>query len=231
MLLKRQLQQMRFNPNLETMSKYLLRMDKLTRQLWEAGVTIDEEDYICNILLSLPPEYNMVATAIEKVPASEVDVPFVRNRLLEEESKRLNMKGSKGKPEGSTEMVFGTKQPGNSGANSNYTSKQSEPYQGNRGKFLYPCHNCNKYGHKHSECRLKPSYYNGQQQRWNKIERNYTRNQNQHWKPRDNRRGMKKLEWCSLKKWKKVNHQVMYFIHGASEHYVKESVPICNKKY
>jgi hypothetical protein len=67
-------------------------MDKLARQLREAGVTIDKED--CNILLSLPPEYDMVATAIETVPASEV-----RNRLLEEESKRLNKKGRKGKPE------------------------------------------------------------------------------------------------------------------------------------
>jgi hypothetical protein len=72
-------------------------MDKLTRQLREAGVTIDEEDYICSILLSLPPEYDTVATAIETVPASEGNVPFVRNRLLEEESKRLNKKGSKGK--------------------------------------------------------------------------------------------------------------------------------------
>ena len=76
---------MRFNPNVETISEYLLRMDRLTRQLQEAGVTIDEEDYIWNILLSLPPEYDMVATAIEKVPPSEVNVPFVRNRLLEEE--------------------------------------------------------------------------------------------------------------------------------------------------
>jgi hypothetical protein len=84
-LLKRQLHQMRFNPILETMSEYLLRMDKLTRQLREAGVTIDEEDYICNILLSLPPEYDMVATAIETMPASEVNVPFVRNRVLKEE--------------------------------------------------------------------------------------------------------------------------------------------------
>ena len=37
-LLKRQLQQMRFNPNLETMSEYLLRMDRLTRQLRGACV-------------------------------------------------------------------------------------------------------------------------------------------------------------------------------------------------
>jgi hypothetical protein len=42
-LLKRQLQQMRFDPNLETMSEYLLRMNKLTRHLREAGVTIDED--------------------------------------------------------------------------------------------------------------------------------------------------------------------------------------------
>jgi hypothetical protein len=44
---------MRFNPDLETMSEYLLRMDKFTRQLREAGVTVDGEAYICNILLSL----------------------------------------------------------------------------------------------------------------------------------------------------------------------------------
>jgi hypothetical protein len=89
----------------------------------------------------------MVATAIETVPASEVNVSFVRNRLLEEESKRLNMKGSKGKLEGNTQVAFGTQQPGNSGANSNYTIKQSEPYEGKQGKFLYTCHNCNEYGH------------------------------------------------------------------------------------
>jgi hypothetical protein len=69
------------------------------------------------------------------VPASEVNVPFVRNRLLEEESKRLNKKGSKGKPEVNTQVVFGTKQPGNSGNNSNYTSKHGELYQGNQGSF------------------------------------------------------------------------------------------------
>jgi hypothetical protein len=123
-------------------------------------VTIDEEDYICNILLSLPPEYDMVATAIETMPASEVNVPFVMNRLLEEKSKGLNKKSSKGKLEINTQVAFGTKQPGNSGDNSNYTSKEGGPYQGNQGIFQYLCHNCNKYGHKRSECRLKPNYYN-----------------------------------------------------------------------
>jgi hypothetical protein len=94
-LLRRQLQQMKFNPNLENMSEYLLRIDKLTRQPRGAGLTI-YKGYDCIILLSLPPEYDMVATAIEMVPASEVNVPFVRNSLLEEESKRLNKKCSKG---------------------------------------------------------------------------------------------------------------------------------------
>jgi hypothetical protein len=177
---------MRFNPLLETMSEYLLRMDKLTRQLREAGVTIDEEDYICNILLSLPPEYDMVATAIETMPASEMNVPFVRNRLLVKESKRLNKKSSKEKPEINTQVAFGTKQPGNSGVNSNYTIKEGGPYQDNQRRFRYLCHNCNKYGHKRSECRLKPNYYNGQQQQW-KTGGNYTRSQNQYWKSRDNR--------------------------------------------
>jgi uncharacterized protein YjiS (DUF1127 family) len=70
-IIKKALQQMRFNPNLENTSEYL----QTHRQLRDAGVTT-EKDYIYNILLSLAPEYDMDPTAIETVPANDVNAPF-----------------------------------------------------------------------------------------------------------------------------------------------------------
>jgi hypothetical protein len=100
---------------------------------------------------------------------------------------------------------------------------------------------------------LKPSYYSGQQQQWNKTDRSYTWSQNQYWRSKENRlrneeAGMAQSEqvqegqppgyilWISsgslLDSGVKGKAQVQWIIDSdVSEHYVKESIPICNKKY
>lgn len=61
----------------------------MVNNLKAAGSSLEEDDIICYLLLSMPETYNIVVTAIETISNDKLTVDFVKGRLLDEEVKRL----------------------------------------------------------------------------------------------------------------------------------------------
>lgn len=124
---------MKFNPNRETMASHLLTFDKLIRELRATGTKLEETDQVCHLLLTMPAEFNHVVTAIETLSAENLTIGFVKNRLMDEEARRLDL-GKKKQPSAEPLNVFsGHSSKSNSAG---YTSK------GGRNKFKFQCHKC-----------------------------------------------------------------------------------------
>lgn len=154
------------NPATESMEQHFQKFNKLICQLKATGGKLEEINIICHLLLSMPPEYNVVCTAIETMTAKNLSLNFVKNRLLDEESKRM-LQGKKAKH---------VSEPGSSIASSTYSKRGREKSsRGNRSglksgshssnqeifvaskpTFPYNCHNCGLVGHKQSECKKTP---------------------------------------------------------------------------
>lgn len=150
------------NPATESMEQHFQKFDKLIRQLKATGGKLEEIDIICHLLLSMPPEYN-VCTTIETMTAENLSLNFVKNRLLDEESKRM-LQGKKAKQlsEPGSSIAFSTypkrgrgkSSRGNrSGFKSGSHSSNQEISAANKPPFPYNCHNCGLVGHKRSECK------------------------------------------------------------------------------
>lgn len=73
------------NPATEFMEQHFQKFDKLIRQLKATGEKLEEIDIICHLLLSMPPDYNVVCTTIETMTTENLSLNFVKNRLLDEE--------------------------------------------------------------------------------------------------------------------------------------------------
>lgn len=70
----------------ELLTNNFLKFDKLIRELCSTS-------YIeCHLLLTMPEEYDIVVTAKETLSFEHLTVSFVKNRLLDEESKRKDSK-------------------------------------------------------------------------------------------------------------------------------------------
>lgn len=66
-----------------SLESHLLEFEKLVRKLKAVCANMEEEDIICQLLLSLPEMYDSVATALEIMKAEELTVEFVKGRLLD----------------------------------------------------------------------------------------------------------------------------------------------------
>uniref|UniRef100_A0A8D8PVW5 Copia protein n=1 Tax=Cacopsylla melanoneura TaxID=428564 RepID=A0A8D8PVW5_9HEMI len=86
---RKKLLSMKHNTN-DSLESHFLKFDNLIRSLKAAGGNLEEMDIICHLLLTMPSEYNMVVTAIETFSTNNADMnlSFVKGRLLDEESKR-----------------------------------------------------------------------------------------------------------------------------------------------
>lgn len=76
---------MKEDDNLES---HLLNFDKILRDLKSVGGKMEEEDVICQLLLSLPENYDSVVTALETMKPDELTMEFVKGRLLDCDTKR-----------------------------------------------------------------------------------------------------------------------------------------------
>ena len=133
---------MKFATN-DTLGNHFLKFDKSIRELRSTGATLEETDIVCHLLLTMPVEYDTVVTALETLSKDELSLGFVKNRLLDEESKRKSLGIKKNKTELSSATAFSSSRKG-----TNKTNK-TQP-------FPYNCHSCGLYGHKRADCRKKP---------------------------------------------------------------------------
>lgn len=88
LLIRKALLTMKLDSAVTGMASHFLKFDRTVRELRSTGATLEESDVVCHLLLTMPAEYDMVVTALETLSSEELTLSFVKNRLLDEESKR-----------------------------------------------------------------------------------------------------------------------------------------------
>lgn len=162
LLLRKQLLKLKFNPVKGTMSEHFLEFDKLVRDLRSSGAIVEETDAVCHLLLTMSQEYDSVVTALETLSAENLKLSFVKNRLMDHESKYAS---SKKKPavDSGQNTVFNTYRKNFSTRKTNWKNKSGDVgisdkhSSGGEKQYNFRCHNCGEFGHKRADCnkRLK----------------------------------------------------------------------------
>lgn len=134
---------MKMNEN-EELGKHFIKVDKIIRELKEGGVKIEEPDAVCHLLLTLPKRYEMIVTTLESLPQKKLTLEYVKGRLLNEELKYN---------QGEVDEKHGEERETNAFS----------------AKFKFKCYNCNKYGHKKSQCKFLKKNEN----KFNKFDKRY----------------------------------------------------------
>uniref|UniRef100_A0A8D9F0R1 Copia protein n=1 Tax=Cacopsylla melanoneura TaxID=428564 RepID=A0A8D9F0R1_9HEMI len=128
--LRKVLLQMKFDEKNSKLQDHFLKLDKVVRDLRNAGATMEEKDIICHLLLTLPSTYDSIISALETCEEERLTLSFVKSKLFDEELKR-------------NESKICVSEPGSS-SNSSTSAFTS-----------FKCYNCGKPGHKMSNCRFK----------------------------------------------------------------------------
>lgn len=87
MFLRRELLSLKMKET-DNLENHLLKFEKILRELKSVGANMEEEDIICQLLLSLPDTYEPIVTALETMKAEELTMEFVKGRLLDCDIKR-----------------------------------------------------------------------------------------------------------------------------------------------
>lgn len=144
LLIRRKLLTLKFQES-GTLEEHFRIYDTLIRQLKTTGAKPDESELVCGLLLTMPPAYNTVITAIETIQV-EISLDFVKKRLLDEELKLKTQEVTENE-------VFFTRE----------TKERTKYNTGEKGKsFPFECYNCGKKGHMKADCRYR-SYYKTKQ--------------------------------------------------------------------
>jgi hypothetical protein len=92
-MLKTKLLSLKHKLSLEEMSEHFLKFDKIIREVEGTGSIRDESDkVVCHLYLIMSDEYEMTVAALRMLPEKNQKLAMVKNKLLEEESKRNIMK-------------------------------------------------------------------------------------------------------------------------------------------
>lgn len=89
LFLRRKLSEIKYNDR-DSLQMHFVKLDECFSQLKDSDSEISDEEKINYILLSMPKSYENVVSAIETI--KDLDLNFVKNRLLGEEEKRKKMK-------------------------------------------------------------------------------------------------------------------------------------------
>jgi hypothetical protein len=150
--LKCRLLTFKFNPATETLDSYFIKFDAMKRELKAAGATMEEYDVVCHLLLTLPPEYEMIVTALETLSCEKLSLPFM---LFDEETKRTSRRNHQ-KMELQSTAVFRAQTGGGGGRNQRRNqgrnSRNAANAGGNNPPFQFTCYNCGVAGHKRYDC-------------------------------------------------------------------------------
>jgi hypothetical protein len=92
---------------------------------------MEEYDVVCHLLLTLPPEYEMIVTALETLSCEKLRLPF---GLLQ------------------STAVFRAQTGGGGGRNQRRNSRNAVNTGRNNPQFQFTCYNCGVPGHKRYDC-------------------------------------------------------------------------------
>lgn len=132
MFLRRKLLSLKMEEG-DDLAHHLLEFDKVLRSLKAVGANMEEEDIICQLLMSLPASYESVTTALETMKAEDLTMEFVKGRLLDSETKRKSAT-TKDRPE-----------------HKNVNEEYSSAMMGLNKKGI-TCFTCGKKGHFQNNC-------------------------------------------------------------------------------
>lgn len=146
--------------------KHFTVFDDMISELLTAGAAVSESDKITHLFLTLPRSYTPAVTAFETLSSDELNLPFVKIRLLDQELKlkkdsadtALKALMSKvliaeGKSTNGTEKMDTTEQPNQQNHNSN-NSQRFKKFKGRKkfGRNNVKCNYCKKRGHIKKDC-------------------------------------------------------------------------------
>lgn len=133
MFLRRELLTLKMTDG-ENLENHFLKFDRILRELKSAGAKMEDEDVVCQLLLTLPKSYDPVVTALETMKIDELTIEFVKGRLLDDDIKRKT----------------------NNEPNENTETPTAVAMSGVMKKDVI-CYTCGKRGHYKTDCTRNPS--------------------------------------------------------------------------
>lgn len=87
--LKKRMANLRYTGNVP-LESFIMEFDDLIRKLSDADAPLEEMEKVCSFLLAMPKTYEYIVASIETMMCKEeVTLDFVKERLLDEERKKL----------------------------------------------------------------------------------------------------------------------------------------------
>ncbi|KOC58961.1 Copia protein [Habropoda laboriosa] len=137
--------------------KHFTVFNDLITELSAAGAKLEETDKVAHLLLTLPPSYDGVITAIETLSEDTLTLAFVKTRLLDHEVKiKAESTDTSAKVLYTGNAINTTRQPDfDISKTKGFARKfgQFNRFKNNRRIPGIKCHHCNKLGHMKRECR------------------------------------------------------------------------------
>lgn len=144
--------------------KHFQIFDDLIVELIAAGAKLEEPDKITHLFMTLPNSYNGVITAVETLAEDNINLTFVKTRLLDHEVKLTNERRDtslKALQLESTKTAGSSYSKGN--LNRRHSHAKSFKTKNNKHKFTR-CHFCGRKGHLKKDCfynkRAQPQHSN-----------------------------------------------------------------------
>lgn len=140
--LLKELINLKYNGNSD-LQEHFAKSDRIFRELKSLGSCFEDSDMSCFLLLSMPPEYENVVTAIRTLSENDLKIEFVKSRLLEFDMNKNSSKGVKN----------------NNSLPSSFSASHKQVKCFKCGKIGHvksmcgiKCYVCGKLGHKSKEC-------------------------------------------------------------------------------
>lgn len=143
--------------------KHFTVFDEMITELLAAGAELTESDKITHLFITLPPSYSSVTTALETLSENDLNLPFVKVRLLDhevklkKESADTSLKTLQAKAlQAGANSTEGTEKKEQDNAKQ-WRKFQRKKFKGKKGKKFgqfknVTCHHCDKKGHIQKNC-------------------------------------------------------------------------------
>lgn len=148
-----------------SVAQHVAKIEEMARQLEDLGHKQEEATLITKVLHSLPESFRNLISAWDSVPEEEQTMTNLLPRLMKEELLNKGMAGLHLNDVDTGSALYSNGKRSQNNKSNNYIRKSNDKSkdQNSSKKFNGRCHNCGKYGHRRSECRVKEKNRNDSQ--------------------------------------------------------------------